>query len=100
MAHAISPWNGLVYLVLTVPDNGKGFTEEERSNPFKGSREADTITYRSVGLVDVSRRLIQLQGGKLSATSRESTDYTFMFSIKTYRSLSPDELSLAAALLI
>lgn len=88
VAHAIEPSTGPVYLVFTI---------QERGNIFKESRETDKTTYGPVGLeLAVSHQLVQIQGGRLSATSRETAGSTFTFFIKTYRYHSPDRLSHAA----
>jgi Histidine kinase-, DNA gyrase B-, and HSP90-like ATPase len=86
-----------IYLRFTVQDNGKGLSQGEMTHLFKRFKATDRHTYGpGTGLgLPVSKQLVELQGGKISVTSREGVGSTFAFYIRTYRTPEPEDLTRA-----
>lgn len=84
-----------IYLCFTVQDNGRGLTPGKKTHLFKKFKATDRHTYGpGTGLgLPVSRQLVEMQGGKVSVTSREGVGSTFAFYIRTYRTPEPEDIT-------
>ncbi|KAF2858846.1 hypothetical protein K470DRAFT_259445 [Piedraia hortae CBS 480.64] len=76
-----------MYIKFEVVDTGRGFTEKEADHLFKRFSQIDGSSTRQhggtgLGLV-ISRQLVQLHGGDLSAKSAPGKGSTFAFYIRT-----------------
>jgi signal transduction histidine kinase len=71
-------------LTVEVEDNGRGISEEEQKRLFDPyhRRESDRDRLSGLGLgLAISKRFIELHGGKISAASTQGKGTTFTFSI-------------------
>jgi signal transduction histidine kinase/ActR/RegA family two-component response regulator len=80
-------------LVVAVADSGPGIPEEDRERIFdsfqQGGRGAPKAEGTGLGLT-LSRRIVQLFGGRLWLESEEGQGSTFTFTLPVYPSGGPD----------
>ncbi|WP_202879287.1 ATP-binding protein [Nocardioides cynanchi] len=80
-------------LVVAVRDTGPGIPEEDRERIFdsfqQGGRGAPKAEGTGLGLT-LSRRIVQLFGGRLWLESEEGRGSTFTFSLPVYPALTAD----------
>ena len=80
-------------LVVAVADSGPGIPEVDRERIFdsfqQGGRGAPKAEGTGLGLT-LSRRIVQLFGGRLSLESEEGQGSTFTFSLPVYPVTGPD----------
>lgn len=85
-AHAEQPDENNIEVYISIADTGIGMTEEEAKKIFVPFEQADTSTtrkYGGTGLgLTISRKLVEMMGGKLSLKSTRGTGSEFSFSIK------------------
>ena len=88
------------WLRLTVADTGLGIPEERQSELFEPfnrlGRETGTIEGTGIGLA-LSRRLMQLMGGRIGFSSRANDGSRFWIDLPVYHAAPQDDASLAAA---
>lgn len=87
-------------LAFTITDTGIGMNEQQLSNLFKSFAQADMSTtrrYGGTGLgLAISKRLTELMGGEISATSIIDHGSTFTFTAQLQQNLtSADSLKLS-----
>jgi CheY-like chemotaxis protein len=79
-----------LYLSFSIKDTGPGLKEAEMSALFQRFMQATPrthVTYGGSGLgLFISKRLVELQGGRIYANSQEGQGSTFAFYIKVERS--------------
>src|SRR5579859_2621306 len=79
-----------LYLSFSIKDTGPGLKETEMSALFQRFMQATPrthVTYGGSGLgLFISKRLVELQGGRIYANSQEGQGSTFAFYIKVERS--------------
>ncbi|MDR2162913.1 MAG: response regulator [Clostridiales Family XIII bacterium] len=85
---------GVCTLEGSVSDTGIGITEEQKRRLFNSFEQADNTTSRKYGGTGlglaISKRIIELMGGEIWATSTPGEGSKFTFTAKLPRSLAPD----------
>ncbi|GEM_PF-3579818 len=79
--------NGVFEILFAVKDSGIGIPQEKMDRLFKAFSQVDSSTTREyggtgLGLV-ISKRLVELMGGKIWVESKCGEGATFMFTVKT-----------------
>ena len=91
---------GPEWLRLTVTDTGLGIPEARQSELFEPfnrlGRETGSIEGTGIGLA-LSRRLMQLMGGRIGFSSRANEGSRFWIDLPVYQAAPHDDVSLAAA---
>ena len=86
----IGPAGSHLYLFFSIMDTGPGLKEAEMSALFKKFSQATPrthVTYGGSGLgLFISKRLVELQGGRIYVYSQEGAGSTFSFYIQVERS--------------
>ncbi|NQY68017.1 MAG: response regulator [Flavobacteriales bacterium] len=79
---------GMVSVKFEIEDTGCGISPENLENIFRSFKQADSKTFRlfgGTGLgLSISKNLVELQGGKIYASSVENVGSTFSFEL-SYR---------------
>ena len=82
------------YLEVSVHDTGPGMTEEERNrifNRFSQANKSVSQQYGGSGLgLTISKKLVELMGGKISCQSEPGKGSTFLFTVLCHP-ISKDE---------
>jgi len=90
METEVGPTSPYVYLFFSIMDTGPGLNQDEISALFKRFSQATPrthVTYGGSGLgLFISKRLVELQGGRIYVDSEEGAGSTFSFFIKVERS--------------
>ena len=78
--------DSITFLKLSVKDNGIGMTEEERERifiPYVQANAQIASQYGGSGLgLSISKRLIELMGGKIEVESKKGKGTKFSFTLK------------------
>jgi PAS domain S-box-containing protein len=90
---ALSEEAGTIVLEFSISDTGIGIPDDKIGNLFKSFSQADNSTSRKyggtgLGLV-ISKSLVEMMNGRISATSKAGEGSTFTFHIKLQKSASP-----------
>jgi CheY-like chemotaxis protein len=87
----------IIYLSFSVRDTGIGLSPEEKKvlfNRFSQGSPKTHVKYGGSGLgLFISRQLSEMQGGEIGVASETGKGSTFIFFIKTRRTLSPNPLA-------
>jgi CheY-like chemotaxis protein len=82
-----------IYLSFSVRDTGIGLSSEEQKslfNRFSQGSPKTQIKYGGSGLgLFISRQLSEMQGGEIGLASKSGKGSTFVFFVKSLRTLSP-----------
>ena len=82
----VDSFEGETTVQFSVKDSGIGISPEQKTNIFEAFSQADISTSRKFGGtglgLTISRKLVELMGGKLDLESERGEGATFFFSLK------------------
>jgi len=81
--------NGVCELLIEVADNGIGISAKQQTGLFDAFKQAESGTSRKFGGtglgLTISRRIVEIMGGKIWVESEPGKGSRFIFTIKTQR---------------